>query len=114
MPAGSVLGGAVVGIAPVSDVLRSVQDAVDVGYARVKLKIKPGHDVKVVRAVRERFPQLIIMLDANQSYTENDVDVLRELQECDIACIEEPLDPRSSPAWARRICLRGWRVCSAS
>lgn len=98
VPAGNVLGGAVVSIGSVDDVLKSVQSAVDAGYTRVKLKVKPGHDVKVVRAVRARFPQLEIMLDANQSFTEDDVDVLKALQEFDIACLEEPLDPKHKPS----------------
>ena len=98
VPNGCVPGGAVVGIAGVSDTVSAVQAAVDVGYARVKLKIKPGHDVKRVRAVREKFPDLTIMLDANQSYGEADLDALRQLDEFGIACIEEPLDPKNLPA----------------
>lgn len=48
--------------------------------------------------MREAFPDLVISLDANQSFTERDLDVLRGLDALGIAWIEEPLDPRRTPA----------------
>ena len=40
------------------------------GYARIKLKIKPGKDVAYVAAVREAFPDVALMADANSAYTQ--------------------------------------------
>ena len=49
--------GVSVGIQPDDDALvRKADEYLARGYARVKLKIKPGRDVDTVRAVRERFP----------------------------------------------------------
>lgn len=98
VPPGWVAGGAVVGIASTRLVLDSVSRAVETGYTRVKLKIQPGHDLRIVRKVRERYPGLTLLLDANQSFTEADKETLIELSRLNIACIEEPLDPHKAPA----------------
>ena len=98
VPPGWVAGGAVVGIASTRLVLDSVSRAVEAGYTRVKLKIQPGHDLRIVRKVRERHPGLTLLLDANQSFTEADKETLIELSRLNIACIEEPLDPHKAPA----------------
>ena len=66
----------------------------DAGYTRVKLKVVPGTAYFSAQAVRKAFPDLVISLDANQSFTEHDIEELRNLDELDIAWIEEPLDPR--------------------
>lgn len=97
VPEGCVLGGAVVGIGSPNEVLAAVDEAVKAGYRRVKIKIKPGHDVQVVKAVRAAHPRLTIMLDANQSYKDSQASVFAELDDYDIACIEEPLDPAYTP-----------------
>jgi O-succinylbenzoate synthase len=61
------------------------------GYSRVKIKIRPGWDVGIVREVRERFPDVPLMVDANSAYTLADVDRLMELDEFDLMMIEQPL-----------------------
>jgi len=61
------------------------------GYRRIKLKIAPGKDVAVVRAVRERYPDVPLMVDANSAYTLADAPVLRELDQFDLLMIEQPL-----------------------
>ena len=61
------------------------------GYGRVKLKIKPGWDVDVVRAVRERWPNLPLQVDANSAYTLSDAEILRVLDRFDLLLIEQPL-----------------------
>ena len=49
------------------------------GYQRIKMKIKPGWDVDVIRQVRERFPSIKLMADANSAYTLKDADHLKKL-----------------------------------
>ncbi|MDR2721390.1 MAG: o-succinylbenzoate synthase, partial [Coriobacteriaceae bacterium] len=93
----AVRAGLVLGILPVEKTLEAVQNAVDEGYSRVKLKVKPGDDLVRVTAVREAFPAITLMLDANQSYVEQEFATLRAFDELDICCIEEPLDPGRSP-----------------
>ncbi|MGN4123887.1 o-succinylbenzoate synthase [Lysinibacillus sphaericus] len=64
---------------------------VETGYKRVKVKIKPGYDVEVIRAIRTEFPDLPLMADANSAYTLNDIDVLRQLDTYNLLMIEQPL-----------------------
>ena len=61
------------------------------GYRRVKIKIKPGHDLDLVRAVRARFPELPLMVDANSAYGLDDFDRLRALDRFGLTMIEQPL-----------------------
>ncbi len=75
------------------DLLDRVARAVEAGYRRVKLKIKPKRDVDVVAAVRARFPKLPLMVDANAAYTLDDAEHLKELDAFGLTMIEQPLDP---------------------
>lgn len=93
-----VPAGAVVGIGSVDQTVDAVRRCVAEGYGRVKLKVAPGRSVDAVRAVRGAFPDLTITLDANQSFTEDDMAELRALDGCSAAWIEEPLDPSRPPA----------------
>lgn len=89
---------AVVGLESTEDTLQAVYQCVEEGYQRVKLKVVPDTMLERVSAVRRAFSGLVITLDANQSFTEHDMQKLRALDAYDIAWIEEPLDPnRSSP-----------------
>ena len=71
--------------------LALIQKRLDEGYGRIKLKIAPGWDVEVARAVRERFPDITLMLDANSAYTLADAEHLRQLDQFDLLMIEQPL-----------------------
>jgi O-succinylbenzoate synthase len=55
------------------------------------MKIKPGWDVDVIRQVRERFPQIKLMADANSAYTLADIDHLKKLDDFYLMMIEQPL-----------------------
>lgn len=90
----AVPAGAVIPVGPVAETVVAAQRCVDAGYTRVKLKVTPGTAYFSAQAVRKAFPELVISLDANQSFTEHDIEELRNLDELDIAWIEEPLDPR--------------------
>lgn len=61
------------------------------GYARIKIKIKPGRDVEMLAGLRERFPQVPLMADANSAYTLDDASRLRELDALKLTMIEQPL-----------------------
>jgi O-succinylbenzoate synthase len=61
------------------------------GYQRIKIKIKPGWDVDVIRRVREHFPAIRLMADANSAYTLADAAMLRRLDEFHLMMIEQPL-----------------------
>jgi O-succinylbenzoate synthase len=71
--------------------LAAVEEAAAAGYHRVKMKVKRGQDVDWVRAVRERFPDLPLMVDANGDYTLEDAGHLARLDEFGLTMIEQPL-----------------------
>jgi o-succinylbenzoate synthase len=75
----------------VADLLVKIDTELAAGYQRIKLKIKPGWDVDVIRQVRERFPAIRLMADANSAYTLRDTAHLKKLDEFHLMMIEQPL-----------------------
>ena len=75
----------------VEQLLQKIQTELSAGYQRIKLKIKPGWDVDVIRRVRERFPAIKLMADANSAYTLLDAAHLKKLDEFYLMMIEQPL-----------------------
>ena len=75
----------------VDQLLAKIDTEVSAGYQRIKMKIKPGWDVEVIREVRKRFPQIKLMADANSAYTLADIDHLRKLDDFYLMMIEQPL-----------------------
>lgn len=71
--------------------LAIVAEAVEKGYHRVKMKIMRGRDVPWVRAVRERFPAIQLMADANGDYRLEDAEHLAQLDPFGLTMIEQPL-----------------------
>jgi O-succinylbenzoate synthase len=66
--------------------------ALERGYRKVKIKIKPGSDIEYLRAVREAVgPEPHLMADANNAYTLADADRLAEWDELGLLMIEQPL-----------------------
>lgn len=73
--------------------LDTVDEYVEAGYVRIKLKIEPGWDVDVVRAVRERIGEdMPLQVDANTAYTLRDAQHLARLDEFGLLLIEQPLE----------------------
>ncbi len=86
--------------------LDAVAGYLDAGYLRIKLKIEPGWDVEPVRAVRERWPDVLLQVDANTAYTLQDAAHLARLDEYGLLLIEQPLaeeDVAGHAALAKRI-----------
>jgi O-succinylbenzoate synthase len=75
----------------VGQLLAKIETELAAGYQRIKIKIKPGWDVDVVREVRKTFPSIRLMADANSAYTLADADHLRRLDEFHLMMIEQPL-----------------------
>ena len=89
----SIAAGVSIGIQDtVDDLLERVTDECAAGYQRVKIKIKPGWDVDVVARVRDAFPDLRLMVDANAAYTLADAAHLASLDGFGLTMIEQPLD----------------------
>jgi O-succinylbenzoate synthase len=66
--------------------------ALERGYRKVKIKIKPGADLDYIRAVRDALgPEAPLMADANNAYTLETADNLVALDELKLMMIEQPL-----------------------
>lgn len=84
--------GAAIGLMPTTqDLLERVRKFLGEGYRRVKIKIEPGRDIELVRAVRERFGDVPLMVDANASYTLEHACIFEELDRFGLMMIEQPL-----------------------
>jgi len=85
--------GVSIGIQPTIDgLLKVVGQHVASGYQRIKIKIKPGYDFEPLSAVRQAFPTIKMMADANSAYRLEDVPTLKKLDALNLMMIEQPLD----------------------
>lgn len=85
--------GVSLGIQPTLDqLLERVDRYLGLGYQRIKLKIKPGWDIRIVEEVRRRHPDILLSVDANAAYTLVDYQHLKELDQFGLLMIEQPLD----------------------
>jgi O-succinylbenzoate synthase len=84
--------GVSVGIAPsIPQLLDEVDLYLRQGYRRIKLKVEPGWDLEPVAAVRSRFGDITLQVDANAAYSRADIDHLAELDGFDLLLLEQPL-----------------------
>ncbi|GMR09897.1 MAG: o-succinylbenzoate synthase [Anaerolineae bacterium] len=74
----------------VSTLLSVIQDHLAEGYRRIKLKIKPGTDLEIVRAVREAHPDLRLQVDANAAYEVKQSHIFEEMDLLTLELIEQP------------------------
>lgn len=104
--------GVSVGIAPsIEALIEEVTSYVDAGYKRIKLKIEPGWDIEPVRKIRELFPHMPLQVDANQAYSRDDGDHLKNLDEYDLLLIEQPLDEHDILGHAQLATIMSTPVC---
>src|SRR4030081_3395755 len=73
------------------DLAAAVQKELAAGYQRIKIKIKPGKDLEPVRRLRQDFPRIKLMVDANSAYTMDDWALLKQLEGFYLMMIEQPL-----------------------
>src|SRR5258707_13424591 len=89
---GDIPCGVSIGIQDTPEILlEKIEKEVAAGYQRIKIKIKPGWDVKIVERVRRQFPDIRLMGDANSAYTLADVSLFKELDRFNLMMIEQPL-----------------------
>ncbi len=68
-----------------------IENYLDEGYKRIKMKIKPDWDIKPVREIRKRWEKILLQVDANSAYSLNDTEHLVQLDEFKLLMIEQPL-----------------------
>jgi O-succinylbenzoate synthase len=84
--------GVSIGIKPsLHDLATAVKKELDAGYQRIKIKIKPGKDLEPVQRLRQDFPTIKLMVDANSAYRMEDWPLLKQLDAFYLMMIEQPL-----------------------
>jgi O-succinylbenzoate synthase len=71
--------------------MEKIEKELGAGYQRIKIKIKPGWDLKIIAQVRKRFPDIKLMADANSAYSLADVPLFKQLDQYNLMMIEQPL-----------------------
>jgi o-succinylbenzoate synthase len=71
--------------------VRKVEEELGKGYQRIKLKIKPGKDLDFVSAVRKKFPDATLSVDANSAYSLSNTEHLKKFDQFRLLMIEQPL-----------------------
>lgn len=75
----------------IDELVAAVKKELAAGYQRIKIKIKPGKDLEQVRRLRQEFPRIKLMVDANSAYTMGDFSLLKQLDGFYLMMIEQPL-----------------------
>ncbi|MDN5323863.1 MAG: o-succinylbenzoate synthase [Clostridia bacterium] len=75
----------------VQQLISLIDRYVSEGYKRIKVKIKPGWDVEVIKEIRHQFPDIPLMADANSAYSLKDLERLKALDDFNLMMIEQPL-----------------------
>ncbi len=89
----SVKVGVSVGLqATPEELVTVVNNYLEKGYGRIKIKIKPGRDIGDTYAIRRAFPEVLLQVDANSAYTLDNAKSLQPLDDLDLLLIEQPLD----------------------
>ncbi|MHB1701425.1 MAG: o-succinylbenzoate synthase [Acidobacteriaceae bacterium] len=84
--------GVSIGIQPTMEQqMEKIQTELAAGYQRIKLKCKPGWDVKVFEETRKRWPDIALSCDANSAYRIRDFDHLVSFDQFNLMMIEQPL-----------------------
>ena len=77
--------------ATIDELLDSIGTHLAQGYRRIKVKIEPGWDVMTIAAIRQRYPEITLMADANSAYTLDDAAHLAQLDQFGLLMLEQPL-----------------------
>lgn len=75
----------------VEQLIEKIQTEVDAGYQRIKIKIAPHWDFDVIKKVREKFGDILLMGDANSAYSLEDIELFKRMDEFELMMFEQPL-----------------------
>ena len=75
----------------VEQLLEKIEKELAAGYRRIKVKVKPGWDIKVLERIRSRWPDILLSCDANSAYRLGEVEHLRKFDQFNLLMIEQPL-----------------------
>src|SRR5256712_13742831 len=75
----------------IEQLIDKVQLELAAGYRRIKLKVKPGWDLKILERVHSRWPDILLSCDTNSAYTLDDIDHLGKCDQFNLLMIEHTL-----------------------
>ncbi|MCK9212255.1 MAG: o-succinylbenzoate synthase [Ignavibacteriaceae bacterium] len=75
----------------INELLKKVDRYLKEGYKRIKIKIAPGNDLQLVKALRKEYPDILLQVDANSAYTLDDIKIFKEMDDYNLLLIEQPL-----------------------
>ena len=87
-----IRGGMVLGHMEYEELKDSISEFISQGYMRFKLKVKPKESLSKVEKIRSEFPDIRLLLDANRSFSLDDINELIEYDRLNLLCIEEPIE----------------------
>ena len=93
------------------DLMRIVENHLNEGYHRVKIKIKPGKDLAYLEGVRKHFGDIMLMADANSAYTLDDMELFKALDTLNLLMIEQPLSHDDIVDHAKLQAVLKTRIC---
>lgn len=75
----------------VNELLEKTDEYLKEGYKRIKIKISPGYDLRLVEALRKEHPEMFLQVDANSAYTLDDIKIFKAMDDFNLLLIEQPL-----------------------
>ncbi|KAA0255933.1 MAG: hypothetical protein EDM75_10375, partial [Chlorobiota bacterium] len=108
--------GTSVGLEPTIDgLMRKIETAVDeLKISRVKVKVKPGRDIQYIEAIRKKYPDIRLQVDANAAYdlfSPNDLATLKEFDNYNLLLIEQPGNNEDYYDHARQLAHINTPIC---
>lgn len=95
-----VYSGVVLGDGDIPKLIKQIGYYQKVGYTRFKIKIKPEDGFIKLKAIRQTYPNIALLADANKSFTSELKNKLKEFDQLNLLCMEEPLDTEDLRAYA--------------
>ncbi len=75
----------------ITSLMEKIEKELKDWYKRIKVKIKPGMDRDILENIRKDFPDIRLMVDANSSYTLDNIADLQKMDTYNLMMIEQPL-----------------------
>lgn len=88
---GRAEAGVALGMASMKDLRSRVEEALDGGYKRIKVKIDKRRALGILKGVRDSFPTAPLSADANGCFDIKDLPILRKLDRFELQYLEQPL-----------------------
>ncbi len=80
----------------IKETLNEIELRLSQGFQRIKIKIKPGWDIEVVKAVRHKWPDIDMLVDANAAYNfAEHQNIFLVLDGFNLSMIEQPFAAQS-------------------